>query len=266
MRNNELLDAALRLADLGVHVFPCKPRSKEPATIRGLHAATVDPDRVKRFWAIDENFNLAAVTGSVSGFFAMDVDGVAGENSVAALEAEHGALPPSIENITATGRHVLFQWDPNYDIRNSASKIAPGVDVRGQQGYILMPPSWHPSGRQYTRSVDCAGTLAAAPEWLLRLAGTPATGAGKATPPEQWCDLIASETAAGERNSTATRLAGHLLRHNINPSVTMGLLHCWNVARCTPPLSDDEVTQVVDSICRKEAQRRETRDGPIRKR
>jgi Bifunctional DNA primase/polymerase, N-terminal/Primase C terminal 1 (PriCT-1) len=261
-----LLDAALRLADLGVHVFPCKARSKEPATIRGLCAATVDPDRIKRLWAIDENFNVGAVTGAVSGFFALDIDSMAGENAVAALEAEHGALPATIENVTASGRHVLFQWDPNYEIRNSVSKIAPSVDVRGQQGYILMPPSWHPSGRQYARSVDCAGVLAAAPEWLLRLAGTPTTGARKAVPTEQWCDLIASETVEGERNSTAARLAGHLLRHNVSPSAVLELLCCWNAARCMPPLPDDEIAQVVDSICRKEASRRETRSGPIRKR
>jgi Bifunctional DNA primase/polymerase, N-terminal/Primase C terminal 1 (PriCT-1) len=246
-------------------MFPCKPRSKEPATIRGLDSATIDPDRIKRFWAVNPAFNVAAVTGALSGFFALDIDGVAGERALAEQEAEHGALPATIENITANGRHVLFRWDPTFDIRNSASRIAPKIDVRGNGGYVLMPPSQHPTGKKYARSVDCAGTLAAAPEWLLRLAGTPTSSAGRAVPPSQWCDLIAGETAEGERNSTAARLAGHLLRHNVHPTVALELLRAWNIARCTPPLPDDEIACVVTSICSKETRRRELRDGPTRK-
>jgi len=253
---NELLEAALRLANLGVHVFPCAVKSKSPATVRGLHAATTDPDRIKRFWAIDANFNVAAVTGAISGFFAIDVDGMAGETALAALEAKHGALPPTIENVTATGRHVLFAWDPAYEIRNSASKIAPSVDVRGQQGYILMPPSWHPSGRQYVRSVDCASTLAAAPEWLLRLVGTPAAGAGKAAPPSQWRELVGAPIPEGRRNAMLASFVGYLLHHRIDPVVAGEIIHMVNAARCQPPLADTDVERIVGSIAGRELRRR----------
>ena len=81
--------------------------------------------------------------------------------------------------ITARGRHLFFKM-PETPVRNSTSKIAPGIDVRGDGGYVLAPPSVHPSGRLYCWSVDSADTFAAAPEWLLdKLCGTRRTQQSK---------------------------------------------------------------------------------------
>ena len=85
----------------------------------------------------------------------LDIDGDDGEASLRKLEAEHGALPDSVESITGKGRHVWFRINGS-PIRNSASTIAPGIDVRGDGGYVLAPPSIHPSGKAYAWSVDCA--------------------------------------------------------------------------------------------------------------
>jgi Bifunctional DNA primase/polymerase, N-terminal len=98
----------------------------------------------------------------------LDVDGEDGEASLRALETEHGALPATWESLTARGRHVWFYCD--CPVPCSTSKIAPGIDVRGDGGYVVVPPSIHPSGRAYVWSVDRADDLASAPDWLLHLA------------------------------------------------------------------------------------------------
>ena len=54
----------------------------------------------------------------------------------------------------------------------------------------------------------------------------------------------------GERNSTIASLAGHLLAHDIDAEVALEFLLCWNRQRCHPPLSDDEVARIVESITR----------------
>ena len=64
------------------------------------------------------------------------------------LEAEHGELPATVEVITARGRHLYFKM-PDMPVRNSAGKIAAGIDMRGDDGYVLAPPSVHPSGTRY---------------------------------------------------------------------------------------------------------------------
>jgi hypothetical protein len=161
-----MLRTAITLAHKGLAVFPCRPRDKRPATANGLKDATKDLETIRAWWRQEPDFNIGIATGPASNVFVIDIDSGEAEAELRRLEAENAALPPSIETITARGRHVYFRW-PEKPVRNSTSKIAPGIDVRGDGGYVLAPPSIHPSGRAYAWSVDCAKAFAAAPEWLL---------------------------------------------------------------------------------------------------
>src|SRR5262249_59410966 len=75
-----------------------------------------------------------------SNIFGVDVDGIDAEGELRKLEAQHGALPPTVEVITARGRHAYFKM-PAAPIRNSAGKLGPGLDIRATGGYVLAPPS-----------------------------------------------------------------------------------------------------------------------------
>ena len=103
------------------------------------------------------------------------VDDVDAEAELKKLEDQNSRLPPTVEAVTARGRHLFFKW-PQRDVRKSASKVAPGIDVRGTGGYIVAPPSLHPSGKRYCWSVDSANTIATAPEWLLDKITAPVEG------------------------------------------------------------------------------------------
>jgi hypothetical protein len=85
------------------------------------------------------------------------------------LEAEHAPLPATVEQRTGGGgRQLFFKWVEGREVRNSASTLAPGLDVRGEGGYCILPPSGHPSGGTYAWTSNGA-PLAEAPEWLLDL-------------------------------------------------------------------------------------------------
>src|SRR5262249_12553200 len=130
--------------------------------------------------------NIGVATGKPSGIFVVDVDGVDAEAELRKLEAQHGALPPTIEVITARGRHVYFKM-PAAPIRNSAGKLGPGLDIRATGGYVLAPPSIHPTGRRYEWSVDCASAIADAPTWRTQRVGDrgPTHGRQNGTRPER---------------------------------------------------------------------------------
>jgi hypothetical protein len=186
--------------------------------------------------------------------FVLDADGLEGQAELRKLEVRHGELPRTLQVITADGVHYYFSW-PTVVVRNSASKVAPNVDVRGAGGYCLAPPSVHPSGRCYRWSVDSGDTIAAAPAWLLFLIAD--SGDGGAKPAEHWRDIVADGVNEGARDDTATRLAGHLFRHYIDACVVYELLLCWNAQRCRPPLPGRNIERIVMSVGKKEMRRRE---------
>jgi Bifunctional DNA primase/polymerase, N-terminal/Primase C terminal 1 (PriCT-1) len=254
-----LAEHALALARRGLWVFPCRPRAKEPATGNGYRDATAEPDLIKRWWQQEPEANIGIATGARSHVFVLDVDGADAEAELRKLEAAHGALPPTVEAITGRGRHLYFEWS-NSPVRNSAGRVGPGLDIRGEGGYVLAPPSIHPTGRAYCWSVDSAGAFARAPQWLIyKAAGD--NGSGAATPPSAWRDLARDGVSEGARNDTTARLAGYLLRRYIDPVVVLELMQCWNATRCIPPLPAADIERIVDSISGREMRRRGNGNG-----
>jgi hypothetical protein len=204
-----LYEMAVAYAKRGLHVFPCRPRDKEPACAHGVKDATIDINIITGWWGGNPDCNIGMACGEKSGVFVVDIDGGEAETALAKLEEIHNTLPPTVESITPRGRHSFYRW-PNRVIRNSTSRIGPNIDVRGRGGYVLVPPSIHPSGRPYAWSVDSARVFAVAPDWLLDLiAAKPPPR--NTTPPEQWREL-AQGVSEGARNCSLTSLAGMLLR------------------------------------------------------
>ena len=189
-----MLQTALALIRHGLAVFPCRPRTKWPACPHGCKDATLDPEVVKEWWTANPNANIGVATGEISKVFVVDADGTDGQEELRKLECKHGELPPTLQVVTANGMHHYFRW-PGILVRNSASKIAPKIDVRGSGGYCLVPPSVHPSGRRYTWSVDSGDTIAAAPAWLIGLVAD--SGGNIANPAEHWCNVIANGVDEG---------------------------------------------------------------------
>jgi Bifunctional DNA primase/polymerase, N-terminal/Primase C terminal 1 (PriCT-1) len=250
-----MLEHALALARRGLYVFPCQRQGKTPATAHGCKDATRDPAVIENLWRPDPGFNIAIATGKTSHVFVLDVDDEDAETLLRQLEAEHGALPASVEAITARGRHIYFEW-PDRPVSNSAGKLGPGLDIRASGGYVIAPPSIHPSGKKYTWSCDSAKTFAAAPGWLLaKIAATSGNGY-TATPPAEWREMVCGGVDEGRRNAAIARLTGLLLQRRIDPVVARELAISWDATHCRPSLGEAEVTTIVNSICGRELKRR----------
>ncbi len=237
---SKLLAAALAYAQMGIAVFPLRPGQKKPyGFTTGLHGATSDPDLVGARWRGEADLplrpaepdetlpervraslkaNVAIATGPVSGLWVLDLDGPGGEASIAALESVHGALPVTVEQVTPGGRHMCFKWDPRFHLKISAGKVGFGIDVRGDGGYIVAPPSVHPGDvkREIPRGLIYAWALgrspdecvlADAPEWLLKMAMPEEASPARAAPrPARTVDSGRASRYGEACLSTACRL------------------------------------------------------------
>lgn len=142
------LDHAFDYVRQGWSVFPCNI-DKTPRIKNGFHNSSRDPEQIREWWTKWPDASIGAPTGAVNGFWVLDIDLPDGPGSLAELEAKHGKLPATLRQRTGGGGfQYFFKWN-GQEIRNSAGKVAPGIDVRGNGGYVILPPSRHPSGGCY---------------------------------------------------------------------------------------------------------------------
>src|SRR5262249_49624550 len=213
------LEAALDYARHGIPVFPTNALNKKPLTPNGFKDASADEARIRDWWRRWPNAMVAAPTGSASGMWVIDLDldpvkKVDGMATLAQLIAQHGAIPKTLMTITPRGgRHLIFAWDSKVVIRNSAGKIGPGIDVRGDGGYVCLPPSRNANGGLYQWDPDGAQEAVAAPDWVVELATKPKprSQAWANAALERECKAVAA-AQPGTRNDTLNTAAFNLFQ------------------------------------------------------
>jgi hypothetical protein len=174
-----VLDYALAYAAAGVPVFPCRPRpetvgdkvldAKSPRTRNGFHDASCDPDLIGRWWQRCPDSMIGVPT---EGFVVVDVD-VAPDDRQAAWRAWLDLATPHGWEVDDTvmaatprdGLHIWWCCPDGAEVRNSASKIAPHIDIRASGGYAVVPPSVSDSGPY--EWLNSNTPTATAPSWLI---------------------------------------------------------------------------------------------------
>lgn len=161
----------MQYAAAGWRVIPIKPGAKYPQLPKWQKVATTDHAVITAWYAgLYRGHGVGIATGAESGVFALDVDDMA---VLAELEAQHGTLPDTATTVTGSGgRHHLFIYPTDGREVTNANQLPAGIDVRGDGGQIVAPPTIHPNGTPYEWLND-SRTPCAAPEWLLELTQEP---------------------------------------------------------------------------------------------
>lgn len=252
--------AAIAYADLGFLVLPlwsardgrcdcghagCDSPGKHPHgrhAPHGLKDATRDKAVICSWFSDGQLVNIGIRTGPESGILVLDVDPRhGGDESLKKL----GPLPDTATVQTGGGGcHAYFKCPDGWNIRNSAGKLGPGLDIRGAGGYVVAPPSVHVSGGVYKWLRDPRGGLADLPQHILeKLIEKPAPV--KANAP------VNGIIPKGQRDNTLTSLAGTMRRRGMTEGTILAALREEN-KRCEEPLSDGDLQRIARSIGRKE--------------
>jgi hypothetical protein len=230
----------------------CSSPGKHPRTEHGLKDGSKDAKQIEAWWEKWPDASLGILTGQESGLLVLDVDGEDGKAALQALTAEHGGPPKTL--CAKTGRtgadghrkgcHYYFRAPAGVAIRNSAGILGKGLDIRADGGYVVAPPSLHPSGLLY-EWLTPEQPLADVPPWLLaKLAGAkPAPEA-----PRAQGEVIAE----GGRNHALASLAGTMRKRGMTREAIEAALVKQNDAICQPPLPASEVREIARSVARYE--------------
>jgi hypothetical protein len=260
--SSDLLPEGLACAERGWAVFPChtvtagpactcgkadcgENAGKHPRTRHGFYDATLDRAVIRRWAEWWPEANLAIRTGEPSGIVVLDVDPRHdGDATLADLEREHGLLPATVEAITGGGGRHLYFRHPGGIVPNSQGDVGAGLDVRGDGGYVLVPPS-RTAGR-YAWEVSSHPddtALAAVPPWLLTLMRRPSS---------QWHapKSLAEPIPNGEKRAHYTSLVGALRRRHAPDSLILETLRVVNQRCAVEPSPDEHLVALVRSTAR----------------
>jgi hypothetical protein len=198
-----LLKAALGYAEKGKPTLPCKP-DKSPYTRHGFKDASTDPRRIHMWHSKWPGANIGMPTGERSGVWVLDLDldRDKGIDGPAALEELPGEMPETLTVRTPRGGlHLYFRHVEG--ITNSPGGLPDGIDVRGQGGYVVLPPS---AGYSWEHWAE----VAEAPGWLLEMVREkpPARTSPRRSLPRPWVE--GERIPEGSRNTRLTSLAGGL--------------------------------------------------------
>lgn len=258
-----LLEAALLYAKQGWKVFPlhtptkggcscgnpdCTSVGKHPRTKNGYKDASRDEGVIGDWWRKHPNSNIGIATGEDSGIVVFDIDPQkGGDDSLHKLIKENGELPNTVEVVTGGGgRHLYFKHPKDgKQIRNKAGlgKEYPGLDIRGDGGYVVAPTSKHKSGNRYRfKELHDPNSSPVAPilPWLLELIDLKDENG--------MVFQLSDEIPQGQRNNTLAHIAGILHYEGIDRAGILEVLRTVNQTQCTPPLIEHEVERIARSI------------------
>ena len=239
--------ATYYMKNLGFSVIPVNPRDKKPLIPwEEYQSRKATAEEITQWWQKWPNANIGIITGAVSGIIVLDVDGEEGQRSI---KDNKLSLPPAWAARTGGGGFHYFFKHPGNSVCNFVKRL-PGIDLRGDGGYIVAPPSIHPSGNRYQWVISPKDEeLAEPPDWLLELIQTTSTGRLE---PEDW----QRDIPEGQRNEELTRRAGSLLAKGIPAAEVLTMLLAWNEKHCKPPLPEKEVRTIVASIAKREMEKK----------
>ena len=228
----------------------CSHSGKHPRTPRGVNTASREVAQVEDWWSKHPNSNLGIATGVTSNLIVLDVDcDRGGDRALAELEHRYGPLPPTVRAVTGRGEHLYFRH-PGGRVPNSNDKIARGLDIRGDGGHVVAPPSLHASGRSYAWRDDHDPreiSVAPPPGWLLDALRRPARvqsdrekgPSGPGAPATFGYAHVLDGVPKGRRNWSIFLMASSLRGLGTPPTLIEDLaLHA--AKNCTPQLPQQE--------------------------
>lgn len=252
--NDSILAAAIDYAKAGLRVLPvygvdssgacacgnphCQAAGKHPSISAWQQHATSDLQQVRTWFSSSAPQNIGVATGR--GLLVLDLDGEAGAEWIRVRN-----VPLTWVTRTGSGGlHYWFKLPPGATYRNTARKLAPGVDTRADGGQVIAPPSRNARG-DYQWLVSPADTeLAPAPEWLLALL------AENSAEEPRHADDLPEKILPGQRNSMLASLAGSMRRRGASSASILAALEVENREKCQPPLESAEVEAIAASVSR----------------
>ena len=231
------------IAARGWRLFPVEPKGKKPLLQHWPEVASNSLEQIEAWGQLYQSCNWGLLTGH--GLVVIDIDGSEGRAAVLDLELQELKFPDTLTVRTGRadgGEHRYYHVPAGVCVRNNnTGKIGPHIDVRGEGGYVVAPPSVHSSGSRYTY-VDLSVPVAELPVWAIERLNIETSICPAPVHTGQ------QTVGQGSRTNMLVSLAGTMLRRGMSAAAISAALLAENTARCSPPLTEDKVRALACDI------------------
>lgn len=240
---SDILDQALGYLQRGWSVIPIHRKTKRP-TLNWSEFCDRLPteEEVRSWWKQWPTANIAVICGEISGVVVVDVDPGHG-GKVEPLQRDY---PTGLVAKTGGGGWHLFYRRPKGSIVKNATNIRPGVDIRGDRGYVVVPGSIHKSGQSYEWLREDEPAMC--PAWVYEKENVEEF---RVSSDDNWLSSTLRGVGLGDRNNAMTRLAGYFVSKNMPRDVIEEMLHLWRTRVEDPAsLTNEEISRTVSHAYR----------------
>lgn len=243
----------------GVKVLPIKFKEKKPMINGWPKSSSNTPEDIDR-WFKNKEMNAGIPTGKINNFWVLDIDKKNdGYKSLELLESQIGSVLKKCSYIVDTGGgglHLFFQLRQE-EIIQTCVNLLPGIDIRGEKGQIVSPFSTHESGIVYIPRVEhpdkalYIDQLNYAPQELVNYVKEQLNQKNSS---QNNVDIAISAIGGikkfkeGSRNNDFFKLMSTVRNTPLSLKGLIAAARVENSLRCDPPMDDDEVLQIINSI------------------
>lgn len=225
----------------GWSILPVKPDEKRPYMQNWLQYTKEKAGKatLENWFTHLSGAGVGVVTGKISGVLVIDVE----HDCPRPIEDVLKQYPTNMVSRSGSGGyHLFYQYPSNKGRVSNRVQFQPGMDLRADGGFIVLPPTRHPSGGQYEWVTR--GMPSVFPSEVLEMEGHSVNPAGEA-----WISELLRGVSEGGRNDAAARLAGYFFKKGVSSDIIEALLSEWN-ERNDPPLPAREISTTIKSIQR----------------
>lgn len=247
-----MLDLIKEYGSHGWSILPVKPDEKRPYMQNWLQYTKerASTQVVSEWFTHLSGAGVGVVTGKISGILVLDVESTCPEP----IEDILRKYPTNMVSRTGSGGyHLFYQYPSNRGRVSNRVRLFDGIDLRADGGFIVLPPTKHPSGGRY--EWVSKGMPSVFPASILEAEAQPSNPSA-----ETWISELLRGVSEGGRNDAAARLAGYFFKKGVSSDIVEALLMEWN-ERNDPPLPTSEIRTTIKSIQRNHAQ---DMLGPVR--
>jgi hypothetical protein len=249
------LQAALSYGERGWRVLPVTD-TKVPMIKGWPKFASADPEQIKQWWTKHPVANIGIATGPGSGIWVLDIDVKNGVNGWSSIRDRFGNIDLNVNDLGVTspsgGYHLYYRWDSSLPV-TVAANVLPGIDIRGETGFIIAPPSSVLiNDRECLYQFnDKTKTIPDAPEWARELArmtlSTVTTIASQKTTSQFDVEEVMVGISEGGRDNALFRYACHLRGCEVPYEIAAGFL-LEAASRCIPAFDGNIAVEKLNRV------------------